>query len=437
MPVPSPIRILCCALLLAGLLGADASALTASAPSNRKGPCRPGTPGSPTCQVWTARVKTINDGDTIGVDIDGDGSHRVKQIRFTGIQAMEETVYSNDPKKLRGQCHAVPAALFVYKLMRKGHWRVRLTSQNPQTDSRGRLFRYLAVRYGGRWHDVGQAEMARGLTLWMISTTDPLWNKTYNRLGQQAALRHVGMFDTTLCGSGPAQDVPLKVWAMSDPIGTDTIAQEWLKVRNLDPSRTIDLGHWWVRDSGLRRFTFPAGTRLGPGQTLTVHSGHGQRAGSDFYWGLSEPIFENSTTKIGSDDGDGVYLFDPEGDLRVWSIYPCLVSCSDPNQGALRVVARPRTPESVAVTNVSDRAIDLYGYGLFLGGGVYPFAEGSTLPPGRTMTVFMGGSPSDDTAYVRHAGIGGYYLPDQGGKAVLRTFEEVVLACDAWGSASC
>ena len=423
--VPSPLRILCCALLLAGLLTADASALTASAPSKRHGPCRPGTPGSPTCQVWTAKVKTINDGDTIGVDIDGDGSHRIKQIRFTGIQAMEETVYSNDPKKLRGQCHAVPAALFVYKLMRKGHWRVRLTSQNPQTDSQGRLFRYLAVRYGGRWHDVGQAEMARGLTLWMISTTDPLWNKTYNRLGQQAAQRHIGMFDTTACGSGPAQDVPLKVWAMSDPIGTDTIGQEWLKVRNLDPSRTIDLGRWWVRDSGLRRFTFPAGTKLGPGQTLTVHSGHGQRAGNDFYWGLSEPIFENSTTKIGSDDGDGVYLFDPKGDLRVWSIYPCLVACTDPNQGAFRVVAHPRAPESVTVTNTSDRAIELYGYGLFLGGGVYPFPEGQVLGPGRSTTVHI----SDI--------VSGYYLPDEGGKAALRNFEEVVLACDAWGSVSC
>src|SRR3954469_9617410 len=140
--MPLPTRILCCALVLCGLLCADASALTASAPSHRMGPCRPGASGGPTCQVWTAKVKTVNDGDTIGVDIDGDGSHRISQIRFTGIQAMEETVYSNDPKKLRGQCHALPAGLFVYKLMRKGRWRVRLTSQHPMTDSEGRLFRY-------------------------------------------------------------------------------------------------------------------------------------------------------------------------------------------------------------------------------------------------------------------------------------------------------
>lgn len=429
-----PGRIICL-LALCGLLCADATAATTATRSSRMGPCRPGDGAGPTCQVWTAKVKTINDGDTIGVDIDGDRSHRIWQIRFTGIQAMEETVYSNDPSKLRGQCHAVAAARFVYRLMRQGHRVVRLTSQSPRTDSLGRLFRYLAVRIGGRWRDVGSAEMARGLTLWMVSPTDPLWNSTYNRLGQQAALRHIGMFDTTACGSGPAQEVPLKVWALSDPVGPDTLDQEWLKIRNLHPARSIDLGHWWVRDSGLRRFTFPAGTRLAPGQTLTVHSGPGRRSGNDFYWGLSAMTFENSTT--GNGDGDGSYVFDPKGDLRAWSIYPCLVACSDPNQGALRVSAHPRGTEYVTVANDSSRDIDLYGYGVFLGGGVYPFAESSVLAPGQAMTVYTGGSPSSDTAYVRHAGIAGTYLPDGGGKATLRNFEEVVLSCDAWGSGSC
>jgi endonuclease YncB( thermonuclease family) len=431
--VPRPTRILSCLLAVLGLLCADASASITPAQTSRHGACGPGHRA--TCQVWTAKVKTINDGDTIGVDIDGDGSRRIWQIRFTGIQAMEETRYSNDPRKLRGQCHAVAAALFVYKLMRKGHRRVRLTSQNPHTDSEGRLFRYLEVRYGGRWHDVGSAEMARGLTLWMVATTDPVWNATYNRLGQQAAQRHIGMFNTTTCGSGPAQDVPLKTWVLSDPVGPDTLDQEWIKLRNLDPSRSIDLGGWWVRDSGLRRFTFPRGTRLGPGATLTVNTGPGQRSGNNFYWGLPVTTFENSLT--GNGDGDGAYVFDPKGDLRAWSIYPCLVSCTDPNQGAVNVSAHPRGTEFVTVSNVSGRPVDLYGYALFLGGGVYPFAESSVLPPGGDMTVYIGGSPSRDTADVRHVGISGNYLPDGGGRVDVRNFEEVVLSCDAWGDRSC
>jgi endonuclease YncB( thermonuclease family) len=421
------------ALALLALGAAPAQAVTAG--HGRSGPWRPGVPASPTCQVWTGKVKSINDGDTIGVDIDGDGTHREYQIRFTGIQPMEETRYSQDVRKLRGQCHAVAAAVFVHRLVRLGHHRVRLTSQRPRSDRMGRLFRYLAFHIGGRWQDAGQAEMARGLTLWMNEPDDPLWNATYNRLGQEAAQRHIGMFDTTTCGTGPAQDVPLKTWVMSDPPGRETAADEWVKLQNLDATRSIDLGHWWIRDSGLRRFTFPAGTRLGPGQTLTLHVGAGTRTANDFYWGLNQTIFENSST--GSGDGDGAYVFDPQGDLRVWSIYPCLVACTDPNQGALRVTAHPRGVESAIVTNTSAQAVDLYGYELFFGGGNYAFPEGSVLQPGQSLTVYVGGSPASDNGRAQYAGISGPYLPDSGGAVMLRNFQETVLACSAWGSGRC
>lgn len=418
---------------LLALGAAPAGAVTAG--HGRPGPCRPGDPASPTCQVWTGKVMSINDGDTIGVDIDGDGSHREWQIRFTGIQAMEETRYSQDVRRLRGQCHAVAAAVFVHRLVRLGHRRVRLTSQRPRGDSRGRLFRYLAFRIGGRWQDVGEAEMARGLTLWMNEPDDPLWNATYNRLGQEAAQRHIGMFDTTTCGAGPAQDIALKTWVMSDPAGPDTPAGEWVKLRNLDPARSIDLGHWWIRDSGLRRYTLPAGTRLGPGETLTLHVGAGAGTARDFYWGLGQTIFENSAS--GHGDGDGAYVFDPQGDLRAWSIYPCLVACSDPNQGALRVTAHPRGVEYAQVTNTGAQPIDLYGYELFFGGGDYAFPEGTVVAPGQSLTVYVGGSPASDSTKAQYAGIQGPYLPDAGGAVVLRTFEETVLSCSAWGDGSC
>ena len=39
------------------------------------------------------KVTFIADGDTINVDIDGDGTHTPKRIRITGIQAMEQTTY--------------------------------------------------------------------------------------------------------------------------------------------------------------------------------------------------------------------------------------------------------------------------------------------------------------------------------------------------------
>src|SRR4051794_17860568 len=84
------------------------------------GRCR-GDGTGPRCHFWTARAASINDGDTIGVDIDGDGNHREFQVRFTGVQAMEQTRYSDIPSKRRGQCHALEATNLVQRMLRKAH----------------------------------------------------------------------------------------------------------------------------------------------------------------------------------------------------------------------------------------------------------------------------------------------------------------------------
>jgi endonuclease YncB( thermonuclease family) len=398
------------------------------------GSCRPDGTG-PTCRVWKAKVVEVNDGDTIDVDIDGDGSRRRSTVRFIGVQAMELTRYSRNPRKRRG-CNAVPASNLVESLVRRGRKRVRLTAQSPQKDSQGRLFRSVAVKVGGRWRDVGERLMAGGLTLWMHVKGETAWNRRYNSLGQQAAQRHIGLWNPATCATGPHQDVPLKVWVVSDPLGEDTVDvnSEYVRIRNLSTAASVSLARWWIRDSGLRRYTFPSGTVLAPGQTITVHSGRGRRLGSSFYWGLRETVFENSAS--GGDQGDGAYLFDPHGDLRSHMVYPCLVACSDPNQGALRVTHHAIGPEYVLVHNVSPRAIDLFGYQLRMPGG-YAFGRDSVLLPGETLRVQVKGDPSSDTRLVRHMGINGPYLPDRGGAVRLATFDEIVLACDSWGAGSC
>jgi hypothetical protein len=196
----------------------------------------------------------------------------------------------------------------------------------------------------------------------------------------------------------------------------------------------VDLAKWWVRDSGLRRFTFPAGTVLRPGRTITVHVGSGQDSAETFYWGLPGTIFEN--TASGGDQGDGAYLFDPQGDLRSYLVYPCLVACSDPNQGAVTLSAHPFGREYALIRNVSNHPVDLYGYELRTPGS-YGFDENSTIQPGETMEVDVKGNPGSDTRLLKHMGIGGAYLPDSGGALHLSTFDEITLSCDAWGSGRC
>lgn len=294
----------------------------------------------------------------------------------------------------------------------------------------------MAVRIGGRWRDVGAELMRRGLALWMHTQGETGVNRRYNRLGQQAARRGIGIWDPRACGAGPQPGAALKAWVMSDPVGEDTadLNTEWIKVRNLGPE-PVGLGGWWVRDSGLRRYTFPRGTVVEPGRTITVFSGSGQDAGGRFYWGLPGTVFENSAN--GGDAGDGSYLFDPRANLRAWMVYPCLVACRDPGQGTLAVTANAiRGPEYVLVKDVSPRPVDLYGYELRLP-GAYAFPEGSVLQPGQTMRVFVEGDPSRDTPLTKYIGYDGAYLPDRGGSASVTTFDEIVLACDSWGAGRC
>ena len=87
--------------------------------------------------------------------------------------------------------------------------------------------------------------------------------------------------------------------------------------------------------------------------------------------------------------------------------------------------------------NVSDHAVDLYGYELALPGSTYDFGDWPALAPGQTVQVDVDGDPSDDSALRRHWGLGRLILPDAGGVVRLQTFTDITLSCDAWGSGSC
>src|SRR5215217_1540649 len=57
------------------------------------------------CSIWTGKVTYIGDGDTVYVRVDGFDPPRTVSVRFTGINAMEQTVYSSNPAARRGACH--------------------------------------------------------------------------------------------------------------------------------------------------------------------------------------------------------------------------------------------------------------------------------------------------------------------------------------------
>src|SRR6059058_5995454 len=119
-------------LVLLCLLTAASGLTAGSASGEYSGRCLPGNAG-PKCHFWQAKISRYEDGDTIAVHIGGISGE--KQVRFAGIQAMEQTVYSDKhPERRRGECHALEATARQEQLIKQSHGKLRLAAQHPSTD---------------------------------------------------------------------------------------------------------------------------------------------------------------------------------------------------------------------------------------------------------------------------------------------------------------
>jgi len=383
-------------------------------------------------RTWHGRVTSFDDGDTIKVDIAGDGTKAAKRVRLTGIQAMEQSVYSNTPSKRRGECHSLEATARLEQLIRRSHRRVRLYARFASSHANTRLRRSLSVKVHGHWRDAGAIMLREGHALWLPQFIETRTNAHYAKLAQQAALKQVGIWNPTYCGAGPNEGVPLRVTVNPKHTGGDLdVPGEWVRIRSF-ASVPVPLGGWWVRDSGLRRYTFPHGTILPPNGALTLHVGSGTNHGSDLFWGVHTLVFEDPPL------GDGAYLFDPQGDLRAYMTYPCRVACTDLYQSAVALSATARgNDESITLRNVSSAGVDLDGYRLENPPYKYVFGTNAALAPGEAMTLEVEGSPSADTRLVKHWGKSKRILDDTGDVVRLESFRGITLDCLAYGNARC
>lgn len=316
MTLPVPIA----RVVLAAL--AVVAALAAAAPADaRTGQCLPGQDG-PRCEVWKGKVTFVADGDTLDVDVHGDGMSRAARVRVTGVNAMEQSVYSRTASKRRGDCHALEATARVERLVRKARGRVRLAALDPASRSKHRLRRAVSVRIGGRWVDIGATLLREGHALWLPNKREWAWNSEYRVLAAGAAAKGRRLWDPTACGADPRGSVDLSVnW---DAPGRDdrNVNGEWVRIHNRDLLRTLSLEGWRLRDSRLG-YRFKPGTVVPPGGWVRVRVGRGTDFATELFWGLGKPIFDNATHDARA-MGDGAYLFDPRGALRAWEQYPAV-----------------------------------------------------------------------------------------------------------------
>ena len=381
--------------LLVTVVSAFAFAPTATAA--KRVPCVIGEKGGPTCSVLEARVKWSADGDTIKPRIRHRGGWSTKRpVRMTGIQAMELYNYSRRSRK--GECMAVEAAEQLDKLV---HGQVfRLVSMNKAAGGglRGRLRSTLQVKKGGRWIDPAMVLLEKGLVLWNPDGDEWAWNGAYSRIAQEAAARGVGIWNPVACGKpGPYQISPLSLKVKWNGGGHETANSEWVRITNGDPVNSVSLEGWRLRDASTRSkgvkdkgaYRFPPSAVIPPNSSITVRVGRGTNANGLFYWGLAKPLFQN-VKKDKRQVGDGVYLFDPQLEMRAFVQYPCRTSCVEPLAGRVDVTARYEgaTYEWVKVTNISAAPFTLNGYEMESVPWFYEFGPGDVVAPGEALILF-------------------------------------------------
>ncbi len=392
----------------------------------------------------TGVVDVVADGDTIRFV--ENGSNDYVTVRLLGINTPEVRGFYNKHRDA-DMCGAVEATDLLKTLLPPG-WPVQLRALSK--DSIG--FDARVQRYAFGWNpqtgaydvDVQAALSQAGLAMWFTNADEAALSYNYRVMIEQAQQEGRGIWNPRFCGPIEQPDASLSVVAHWNAGGNDNanLNGEYVIVRNT-AQEPVDISGWLLRDSSLTSwFNFPDGSILAPEDYRVVHVGPGipgQPSPHDLYMGSPTALLANTVPDRFI--GDGVYLLDRSTAMRTWFEWPCLLDCTDPAQGKLKITqvnpfvtakkqARAANQEYVVIRNDSRQEFNLDGYYLSYLGASYPFLVDSRIKPGKKLTVFIGkGTPTRTTQFW---GRNRTLLQDAGGTVRLLSERNVPISSKSW-----
>jgi micrococcal nuclease len=247
-----------------------------------------------------ASVVSVTDGDTIDVRIDGVQA----TVRLLGINAPEQD-----------ECWGPESTLNLGALI-DGH-EILLVSGEEDTDEFGRLLRYVYLDEPDGPTFINSVMVRLG-NAGGLSNGHP-HERVFKGLEASAFQSGAGMWGTFVCGDaeGIAADRPvIRVGDVQyDPDGPDNerLDEETVTIVNEGYGR-VSISGWVLRDESSRnRMTFPNGTVLAPGDSVTVVTGCTGGPADAIYWCNDGAVWSNQ--------GDTVIVTDTLGNAVIWYWY--------------------------------------------------------------------------------------------------------------------
>lgn len=248
----------------------------------------------------TGTVTTVTDGDTVTMLIDGVET----EVRLLGINAPE-----------RDECWGPEAGSALTDLVLGRD--VLLAAGDEDVDSFGRALRFLFIE------DADGVELVNAR---LVSDGHAVAIQNGNEFAEAMKVAEArafqsgrGMWGTFACGDGEGVAADRPVVRVADigfdPAGPDDDAldEEYVTIVNEGYGR-VAIGNWVLRDeSSSNRLTFPSGTVLAVGASITVVTGCGDGGADTIYWCRDTPVWSNG--------GDTVIVSDTLGNAVIWYTY--------------------------------------------------------------------------------------------------------------------
>jgi micrococcal nuclease len=329
-------------LVVAGCAGAGPDATTTTKPPSEaiaeSSPTQSSTPGettkasgatTPTIDVtfderWTVEVVRVIDGDTFEVRFP-DG--HTEDVRLLGVDTPEVHV-AVDPAEFEGIPDSEAGRDWLrdwgHKASEFARLRVRgetvTIAVDPAADRRGSYGRLLVYVYVDGTN-LNLALIEQGYA--RLYESEFSLREQFAAVETTARTNDVGLWNfdgsTTVppteatttpppvVADGGVSLVVAKIHADAAGNDHDNANDEYVVLENTGSS-AIEMTGWTLRDEFGHRFEFPDGFTLGPGESVTIRTGHGTNTETTLYWGSDTAIWNNGGDTVIVRDADGTVV---------------------------------------------------------------------------------------------------------------------------------